>query len=149
MRTMGLRPGMATTTGPSQLSGVYQRYSSETLRPSWCRLEQLQTRWHLRTLHPPGASFCVMPNPMQLAMNAARQSSLAEASNCLACPAKKASLRPIAWKMHFLAAADIARVPLPTLDVYRERLLGAIAHGDGDKDQAVLAREQARACGLE
>ena len=48
-----------------------------------------------------------------------------------------------------LAAADIARVPLPSLDVYRERLLGAIAHGDGDRDQAVLAREQARSCGLE
>ena len=48
-----------------------------------------------------------------------------------------------------LAAADLARVPLPSLDVYRERLLGAIAHGDGDRDQAVLAREQARACGLE
>jgi len=48
-----------------------------------------------------------------------------------------------------LAAADLARVPLPSLDVYRERLLGAMAHGDGDKDQAVLAREQARACGLE
>jgi len=48
-----------------------------------------------------------------------------------------------------LAAADLARVPLPMLDIYRERLLGAIAHGDGDKDQAVLAREQARACGLE
>jgi 3-hydroxyisobutyrate dehydrogenase-like beta-hydroxyacid dehydrogenase len=48
-----------------------------------------------------------------------------------------------------LAAADLARVPLPSLDVYRQRLLGAIAHGDGDKDQAVLAREQARACGLE
>lgn len=47
------------------------------------------------------------------------------------------------------AAADIARVPLPSLDVYRQRLQGAIAHGDGDKDQAVLAREQARACGLE
>jgi 3-hydroxyisobutyrate dehydrogenase-like beta-hydroxyacid dehydrogenase len=47
------------------------------------------------------------------------------------------------------AAADLARVPLPSLDVYRERLLGAIAHGDGDRDQAVLAREQARACGLE
>ena len=46
-------------------------------------------------------------------------------------------------------AADLARVPLPTLDIYRDRLLGAIAHGDGDKDQAVLAREQARACGLE
>jgi len=48
-----------------------------------------------------------------------------------------------------LAAADIARVPLPSLDAYRQRLLGAIAHGDGDRDQAVLAREQARACGLE
>jgi hypothetical protein len=48
-----------------------------------------------------------------------------------------------------LAAADLARVPLPTLDIYRDRLLGAIAHGDGEKDQAVLAREQARACGLE
>jgi len=48
-----------------------------------------------------------------------------------------------------LAAADIARVPMPTLDVYRDRLLGAIAHGDGDRDQAVLAREQARSCGLE
>jgi 3-hydroxyisobutyrate dehydrogenase-like beta-hydroxyacid dehydrogenase len=48
-----------------------------------------------------------------------------------------------------LAAADIARVPLPSLDVYRQRLLGAIAHGDGDRDQAVLARDQARASGLE
>jgi 3-hydroxyisobutyrate dehydrogenase-like beta-hydroxyacid dehydrogenase len=42
------------------------------------------------------------------------------------------------------AAADLARVPLPALDVYRDRLLGAVAHGDGDKDQAALAREQAR-----
>jgi 3-hydroxyisobutyrate dehydrogenase-like beta-hydroxyacid dehydrogenase len=47
------------------------------------------------------------------------------------------------------AAADLARVPLPTLNIYRDRLLGAIAHGDGNKDQAVLAVEQARACGLE
>jgi len=47
------------------------------------------------------------------------------------------------------AAADLARVPLPAFNVYRDRLLGAIAHGDGDKDQAALAREQARACGLE
>ena len=47
------------------------------------------------------------------------------------------------------AAADLARVPMPTLDVYRDRLLGAIAHGDGDRDQAVLAREQARASGLD
>jgi len=47
------------------------------------------------------------------------------------------------------AAADIARVPLPGFNVYRDRLLGAVAHGDGDKDQAVLALEQARASGLE
>jgi 3-hydroxyisobutyrate dehydrogenase-like beta-hydroxyacid dehydrogenase len=46
-----------------------------------------------------------------------------------------------------LAAADIARVPMPSLNVYRDRLLGAVAHGDGDRDQAVLAREQARAAG--
>jgi 3-hydroxyisobutyrate dehydrogenase-like beta-hydroxyacid dehydrogenase len=47
------------------------------------------------------------------------------------------------------AAADLARVPMPGFNVYRDRLMGAAAHGDGDKDQAVLAREQARACGLE
>jgi hypothetical protein len=47
------------------------------------------------------------------------------------------------------AAADLARVPLPSHNVYRDRLLGAVAHGDGDRDQAVLAREQARASGLE
>lgn len=47
------------------------------------------------------------------------------------------------------AAANIARVPMPSHDVYIERLLGALAHGDGDLDQAVLAREQARASGLE
>ncbi len=47
------------------------------------------------------------------------------------------------------AAANLARVPLPSFNVYRDRLLGAIAHGDGDRDQAVLAREQARASGLE
>jgi 3-hydroxyisobutyrate dehydrogenase-like beta-hydroxyacid dehydrogenase len=47
------------------------------------------------------------------------------------------------------AAANIARVPMPAHDVYIERLLGALAHGDGDLDQAVLAREQARASGLE
>jgi 3-hydroxyisobutyrate dehydrogenase-like beta-hydroxyacid dehydrogenase len=47
------------------------------------------------------------------------------------------------------AAADLARVPLPSLNVYRDRLLGAVAHGDGDRDQAVLALEQERACGLD
>jgi 3-hydroxyisobutyrate dehydrogenase-like beta-hydroxyacid dehydrogenase len=48
-----------------------------------------------------------------------------------------------------LAAADLARVPMPSLNVYHDRLIGAVAHGDGERDQAVLAREQARACGLD
>jgi 3-hydroxyisobutyrate dehydrogenase-like beta-hydroxyacid dehydrogenase len=47
------------------------------------------------------------------------------------------------------AAGELARVPLPGFNVYRDRLLGAVAHGDGDKDQAVLARVHARASGLE
>jgi 3-hydroxyisobutyrate dehydrogenase-like beta-hydroxyacid dehydrogenase len=48
-----------------------------------------------------------------------------------------------------LAAAELVNVPLPSASVVRDRLVGAIAHGDGDKDWAVLGREQARACGLE
>ena len=48
-----------------------------------------------------------------------------------------------------LAAADQARVPMPSANVCRDRLLGAIAHGDGEKDWSVMAREQARASGLE
>ena len=48
-----------------------------------------------------------------------------------------------------LAAADAERVPLPSANVWRDRLLGAIAHGDGERDWAVVAREQARASGLE
>jgi 3-hydroxyisobutyrate dehydrogenase-like beta-hydroxyacid dehydrogenase len=48
-----------------------------------------------------------------------------------------------------LAAGDIARVPLPSGNTFRDRLLGAIAHGDADKDVAALALEQARASGLE
>ena len=47
------------------------------------------------------------------------------------------------------AAADLARVPMPMHNIYHDRLIGAVAHGDGDRDQAVLAREQARAAGLE
>jgi 3-hydroxyisobutyrate dehydrogenase-like beta-hydroxyacid dehydrogenase len=46
-------------------------------------------------------------------------------------------------------AADLANVPMPMHNIYKDRLLGAVAHGDGDRDQAVLAREQARASGLE
>jgi len=48
-----------------------------------------------------------------------------------------------------LAAADQVRVPMPSANVCRDRLLGAAAHGDGEKDWAVMAREQARASGLE
>ncbi|MEO8259168.1 MAG: NAD(P)-dependent oxidoreductase [Acidobacteriota bacterium] len=48
-----------------------------------------------------------------------------------------------------LAAADQARVPMPIANNVRDRLLGAIAHGDGDKDWAVMAREQNRASGIE
>jgi len=48
-----------------------------------------------------------------------------------------------------LSAGEIARVPLPSGNVFRDRLLGDIAHGDGEKDVASLAKEQARACGLE
>ena len=47
------------------------------------------------------------------------------------------------------AAAELARVPMPSHNVYLERLTGAVAHGDGNRDQAVLGREQARAAGLE
>jgi 3-hydroxyisobutyrate dehydrogenase-like beta-hydroxyacid dehydrogenase len=48
-----------------------------------------------------------------------------------------------------MEAANIARVPLPSGNAYRDRLLGAVAHGDGDKDWAVMAKEQCRASGLE
>ena len=39
-------------------------------------------------------------------------------------------------------------VPLPSGNVWRDRLVGAVAHGDGDQDWAVMALEQARASGL-
>lgn len=48
-----------------------------------------------------------------------------------------------------LASADTARVPLPSLNAYRDHLLSAAAHGDGGKDWAVMAKEQARAAGLD
>jgi 3-hydroxyisobutyrate dehydrogenase-like beta-hydroxyacid dehydrogenase len=47
-----------------------------------------------------------------------------------------------------LAAGAAAGVPLPSVSVWRDRLLSAIAHGDGAKDWAVMALEQARASGL-
>ena len=47
-----------------------------------------------------------------------------------------------------LAAGEAVGVPLPSGNVWRDRLIGAIAHGDGSCDWAVMAREQARASGL-
>jgi 3-hydroxyisobutyrate dehydrogenase-like beta-hydroxyacid dehydrogenase len=46
-------------------------------------------------------------------------------------------------------ASCLAGVPMPSHNVYRDRLLGAVSHGDAERDQAVLGREQARASGLE
>lgn len=45
-------------------------------------------------------------------------------------------------------ASNLASVPMPSHNVYLDRLIGATAHGDGERDQAVLGREQARASGL-
>ena len=48
-----------------------------------------------------------------------------------------------------LAAANLVNLPLPSANAWRDRLLEAVAHGDGDKDWAVVARVQARAGGLD
>ena len=48
-----------------------------------------------------------------------------------------------------LAAGEAVGVPLPSGNVWRDRLIGAIAHGDGQRDWAVMALEQARASGLD
>jgi 3-hydroxyisobutyrate dehydrogenase-like beta-hydroxyacid dehydrogenase len=47
-----------------------------------------------------------------------------------------------------LAAGGAAGVPLPSGNVWRDRLVGAVAHGEGDHDWAVMAKDQARASGL-
>lgn len=48
-----------------------------------------------------------------------------------------------------LEAAEVADVPLPSTNIWRDYLLSAIERGEGDLDWAVMAREQARASGLE
>ena len=47
-----------------------------------------------------------------------------------------------------LAAGEMMGVPLPSGGVWRDRLIGAIAHGDGDRDWSCVALEQARASGI-
>lgn len=48
-----------------------------------------------------------------------------------------------------LQAAESAQMPLPSASIMRDRLLSAIAHGDGALDWAVVAKEQALASGLD
>jgi 3-hydroxyisobutyrate dehydrogenase-like beta-hydroxyacid dehydrogenase len=47
-----------------------------------------------------------------------------------------------------LSAGEQVAVPLPSANVCRDRLLSAIAHGDGDRDWSIMAHEQARASGI-
>lgn len=47
-----------------------------------------------------------------------------------------------------LAAGEAVGVPLPSGNVWRDRLVGAAGRGEGEKDWAVMALEQARASGL-
>lgn len=48
-----------------------------------------------------------------------------------------------------LAAAEAVGVPLPSGNVWRDRLVGAVGRGEAEHDWAVMAKEQARASGLE
>ncbi len=48
-----------------------------------------------------------------------------------------------------LAAADEAGAPMPLADVVHESLLEAVAHGDGERDLAVLAKVSMRRAGAE
>jgi 3-hydroxyisobutyrate dehydrogenase-like beta-hydroxyacid dehydrogenase len=47
-----------------------------------------------------------------------------------------------------LAAGEAVGVPLPSGNIWRDRLVGAVAHGEGEHDWSVMARDQARASGL-
>jgi 3-hydroxyisobutyrate dehydrogenase-like beta-hydroxyacid dehydrogenase len=48
-----------------------------------------------------------------------------------------------------LAAGEAVGVPLPSGNVWRDRLVGALSHGEAEHDWAVMAKDQARASGLE
>jgi 3-hydroxyisobutyrate dehydrogenase-like beta-hydroxyacid dehydrogenase len=47
-----------------------------------------------------------------------------------------------------LEAGGAVGVPLPSGNVWRDRLIGAVAHGEAEHDWAVMAKDQARASGL-
>jgi len=48
-----------------------------------------------------------------------------------------------------LEAGGAVGVPLPSGNVWRDRLVGAVAHGEAEHDWAVMAKDQARASGLD
>ncbi len=48
-----------------------------------------------------------------------------------------------------LEAGGAVGVPLPSGNVWRDRLVGAVAHGEAENDWAVMAKDQARASGLD
>lgn len=48
-----------------------------------------------------------------------------------------------------LEAGQAAGVSMPSLNVFRDSLIDALAHGEGDLDWSVMARVRARASGLE
>jgi len=48
-----------------------------------------------------------------------------------------------------LEAGGAVGVPLPSGNVWRDRLVGAVAHGEAEYDWAVMAKDQARASGLD
>ena len=69
----------------------------------------------------------------------------------LAGPLCTLATRLVPLNVRFLAwdAGQAANVPLPSLNVYRDALLGALAAGEGDLDWSVMARVRARASGLD
>ena len=63
-----------------------------------------------------------------------------------------AGQRAISWpegcQSRARSPASAVGVPLPSGNVWRDRLVGAVAHGEGERDWAVMAQDQARASGL-
>ena len=63
-------------------------------------------------------------------------------------PAGQSALNGLKDANLALAAGEAVGVPLPSGNVWRDRLVGAVAHGEGEHDWAVMAKDQARASGL-
>jgi 3-hydroxyisobutyrate dehydrogenase-like beta-hydroxyacid dehydrogenase len=63
-------------------------------------------------------------------------------------PAGQSALNGLKDANLALAAGEATGVPLPSGNVWRDRLVGAVAHGEGNHDWTVMAHDQARASGL-